>query len=180
VRLTILLFPVLLFCQCSIEITGFNNGYNKLSAQQLKNVLHEKGDISDVVNDKKIHVVNAAQIKASMLKDEKSLVYIWSPNCHGKFCDRLLSCQEYCDERGLELYVVSEYYDWPIMQEQNVLNRPIFTIDTDHYGKNFTPRYLKLFRDDLGPHHNFLEKNQIGSFFFFEKDQLVDVKSKLL
>jgi hypothetical protein len=97
----------------------------------------------------KIAVINGLQLRECIEKCDKSIVYIWSPNCHGRFCYSLDALQRQCDSKGIELFVVAEYYDAEKMGFNYIIEKPVFGIDTEYYKSSKTSKYCSGFIYDL-------------------------------
>ena len=77
------------------------------------------------------------------------MVFIWRPNCHGKYCLSPEIVQRVCDEKGIELFVVAEYFDNEKISISYDIKRPVFGIDVNYYKCNQTSKYLAKFKFDL-------------------------------
>jgi hypothetical protein len=170
---------VVLFTQCG-SINGFYSGYKKLSAVQKNQIIKVNNSSScDIKNNDKIHMISTEQLRSCLKRNEKSLIYQWSPNCHSDVCILISACQDYCNQNGLELYVIAEYYDWDKMQGQNVAKRPIFTLEHNYYKTDYVLKYNRLFLQDLAPNNPLVGKKEYGRFLFFKKDMLVERRNRL-
>ncbi|MVO09157.1 hypothetical protein GOQ30_08280 [Flavobacterium sp. TP390] len=67
---------------------------------------------------------------------------------------------------NLDLYIVAEYYDVELMDNDYNLNNPIFGIDTEFYKTNLTDKYLKKFIVDLTDQYSFYDR-----FYLFENGE---------
>lgn len=97
----------------------------------------------------KVIVVNGKDIKACMQSYENAVLYIMAPKCHGIYCYSPTVLQRKCNERGIELFIVSEYYDGETMTRDYTLNRQIFGIDIDYYHASLVDAYIPKFIEDI-------------------------------
>ncbi len=85
----IYIIVVILFSSCIITNTpGFYSGYSKLTEQEKNNIVFTEPDfdICNLQNDGKIYSTTGTQLQNCILKQQKSLVYIWSPHCSSENC----------------------------------------------------------------------------------------------
>lgn len=111
-----------------------------------------------------IIIMNGIELKSCLSLKRKSLVYIWQPNCHGKFCYSLKMIQDFCNQKNYDFFVVAEYYDLTAMKTQTSLTNSIIGIDTKYYKTNLTNKYLRKFLTDLTN-----SSDVYNNFFLFEK-----------
>jgi hypothetical protein len=163
---------MLLCYSCSINISGIYSNYNKTIKEdpskfiQLKDsalCYSQKNNLKD-----KICVIDGKTLKNCIKKNEKTLIYIWSPNCKSKYCIPLEIIQQRCDEKNIELYIVAEYYDKTRMDYHYDLKNNIFGIDVVHYDSNLISKYMDLFFSDISEQIKYKETND--RFFIFEKN----------
>ena len=114
---------------------------------------------------KQIELINGKTPKRCL--ESKSLVYIWKPNCHGKFCYSLNIILEICNEKEIELYIVAEYYDAEKLSLGYKIDKNIFGTDTRYYKSNRTKVYLSKFLNDLSSN-----EVGIGNFLYFKNKKL--------
>jgi len=101
----------------------------------------------------------------------KVLVYKWSPKCRSKFCLSLNLLQNICDELGIELFVVVEYYDLFLMEKSYHIKSPILGINTSYYKSNLTSKYSKRFYNDL-TNKKYVSKDY-NRLFYFENGNFI-------
>lgn len=97
----------------------------------------------------KVIVSNGKDIKKCMEQYPNSMLYIWSPRCHGSSCYSPMALQRICKEKGIELFIAAEYYDGELMEKDYSLDHPIIGIDTKYYNSSLTSNYLTKFVWDL-------------------------------
>lgn len=169
-----------LLCTSSCKIGGSFQGlysyYNKEYARNPELFEKVQDTTVNICNlqsiTPKVYIINGKQLRQCIKNSDKSLIYIWSPKCKGKFCYPLNILQTKCDNKNIDLYIVSEYYDSKLMQIDYGLKKSIYGIDTEYYKTNLTSQYTKLFFEDLDV--NNLEEEK---FLYYEKGLLSD-KSK--
>ncbi|WP_196885658.1 hypothetical protein [Aureivirga sp. CE67] len=115
-----------------------------------------------------IYKIHGEELKSCLNNYDKSIIYLWSPNCTSDVCIPLDLAQDYCDQNNIELFVVAEYYDAKKMKENYTIERPIFSIDTKFYKTDLTNKYLRAFFEDVTNQ----KMKDFEKFYFFEKDEL--------
>ncbi len=127
---------------------------------------------SATVNDSiKVVLGNGKEVQTCILHYEKALVYIWQPKCHSKFCPSLDILEGKCKQAGMELFVVAEYFDGPLMSKKYTIERPIIGIDTKYYRSNLTSKYTSRFLADLINHKDTISDNR--KMLYFERGKLI-------
>lgn len=124
----------------------------------------------------RVVVVNGIELSACLSDKSECIVYLWAPRCQGVYCYSLNELQKECDRRGLELFVVAEYYDGKLMDQDYGLSRPIFGIDTKYYQSDLTNRYVSLFLEDLTQNDI---KSQESRILYFENGLLKNYFSQI-
>lgn len=160
---------VLLACNsCSIQgnVRGLYSDYAKTKTSNPELLVKFPGSsICEIRNSDtpKVYVINASALKECLKSRDKAIVYIWSSRCPSKFCYSLNLVQQRCDAKGVELFIVAEYYDDELMSFKYRIDHPILGIDTEYYKTNFTSKYMSRFLMDLASVSKFE-----GRFFYFE------------
>ncbi|MDR2011083.1 MAG: hypothetical protein LBQ22_11460 [Bacteroidales bacterium] len=170
-KVLIFLCFILIICQsCTINgsLQGLYSYYNKTDKENEN--LFQKIDSHEVLceikNDQtpKILITNGDILKKCLQEKENSIIYIWSPKCKSGMCYPLDIIQRECNNNGIELFVIAEYYDSEFMNKSYDINCPIIGIDVKYYKSNITSKYLSLFIRDL------TQQNDIhDQFIFFEE-----------
>lgn len=171
----ILLFLVLTFVfqACAIVRTpGFNSGYKRLTAEEQKRVCFVSSveEIPDR-NDGRIMAVTAEQLSTLLKKNDTTLLYLWSPRCSSSSCVSLKAVQDYCDQAKLPLYVLTEYYTDAFPQNE-LLSRPMLSVNEFHYKTSYCNSYMKRFLSELIPDDN-RESDSNHRFLLFTKGSFV-------
>ncbi len=119
-----------------------------------------------------VYLVNGADLKKCVEQQNKSLVYLWRPKCSSDICVSPGVLQSFCEKKGIELFIVAEYYDYEIMSLHHLTKRPILGIDCNYYSSHLTQKYVSRFLADiLGP-----ETTPQGNYFFlFDSGCLVSM-----
>lgn len=125
-------------------------------------------------NSPSIYLINGIELKACLSQYEKSMVFIWGPNCHGKYCFSPTVVQRVCTEKGMELFIVAEYFDNEKMSIDYDIKRPIFGIDFKYYKTNRTSKYLEKFKADLTG-----TDTTNGRILYFENGKFIKSSSEL-
>lgn len=149
----VILFVGLLCISCGSEMefkglfSYYNSTYKSCPSLFSHESILEKGCRN--FNNNKVYVTNGKMMKECLAANQKAVVYVWSPLCQSTTCYRLEFLQQYLDKKGIELYIVSEYYDLESMAVKYKLRRPIFAVDTKYYKSGLTDKYMKRFKWDL-------------------------------
>ena len=148
-----LIIVLALFATSCITINApdIYNGYNKLTKKEKKQVafLDEESRIVNLNNEGQVVAINGIQLQEYATEIDSLLIYIWAPNCTGKGCVLISSCQDYCNSKGYKLAVVAEYYDMQVMNIQNVADIPILVANHNYYNKYFARSNNKRLIEDL-------------------------------
>ena len=115
----------------------------------------------------RVYVINGKSLKECLESRTKAIVYVWSSRCQSELCYSLNLVQQRCDAKGVELFIVAEYYDDELMNFKYRIGHPILGIDTEYYKTNFTSRYMSRFLRDLANVTKFENR-----FFYFENGKL--------
>lgn len=167
---------------CFITNTpGFYSGYKKLNPEQKQSIIFvgDQTTICDLSNDQKIYSITAAHLLNCLKKNESSIVYFWSPNCHSKSCISLLAAENYCNKNKFRLYVITDYYDLEKTKIQNVTSSPILSVNHQYYKTDYCDRYIKLFTNELIRNKKLGAEEYYNRFFIFKTDSLVRTQNEL-
>lgn len=164
---------MIFFSGCIITNTpGFYSGYSKLSENEKHNIIFTDTnfDICNLKNEGKIYSISGIQLQNCILKKEKTLVYIWSPNCNSEKCYSMELLQSYCEKNGFSFFVISEYYDMDKMKVEmlKLKQYPMFSINERYYKTRYCNKYFKLFIKDLLTNQIFEEDDIYSNIFIFE------------
>ena len=109
-------------------------------------------------------------MKECLKKNEKSIVYLWSPKCKSDVCFPLEIIQSFCSKNNLSLFIVSEYYDAEMMASKYDLERNILAVDTKHYKANLVSSYVNRFMKDIDED---LERKIGHRYLYFDGDKFM-------
>ena len=105
-------------------------------------------DLLSMENDGRIYAINGKQMQKMVQAHPKAIVYQWSPHCTSEACLSLSAIQTLCDNNGIALFVVADYFHDAFSQNQ-VLSRPLFIADEKHYKTDVCNKLKKRFYIDL-------------------------------
>jgi hypothetical protein len=129
---------------------GFYSGYKKLApAEQGRIRFIPNGQPIPAADGRLIYAVTGPSLLRSLPPSDTTVVYLWSPHCHGANCASLQSAQNVCTRNGYQLYVVAEYYDMASINLQPALAKPLLAVNQQHYKADYCPKYVRLFQADL-------------------------------
>lgn len=160
-------------CSCTIKgsFRGLYSYYGKTKSSHPELLLKPAPDssICEMKNEgnPRVYVINGNSLKKCLEKTGSAIVYIWSPGCKSELCYSLNLVQQECDKKGVDLYIVSEYYEYGQMSLRYRIRRPILGIDTEYYKTNLTSKYLSRFLRNLGSSARFEKR-----FFYFENGRM--------
>ena len=173
-KIFILFFIIQTIISCKINgnLKGLLSNYNNSNSEKPEIFYHSKQneDISNIklVSPAKIIIINGKQIKKQIENYQKTLIYIWRPNCRGILCIPPELIQKNCDLKKIELFIVSEYYDNKQMEINYNLKNPIYGIDVDYYNSNITTNYIAKFKFDLS-----IYAKTNNRYLYFEKGNYI-------
>ena len=153
---------------------GESNFMTALSSEQ-KNMVYWTSDstsLEGLVNDGRIYAINPNQLKELLKSKEIAIVYKWLPTCTSENCTSLGLTQSYCDEKGVELYVVADNYNDAFSQIEDIKN-PMFSINSGYYVKtNYLLNKLQeqFYKELLGEKY---DKKNYHRFYYFENGEFV-------
>jgi hypothetical protein len=167
----------LCFCSCAIIRTpGLFCGYNRLSEIEKSHIIFIDQDFSICnlpVIDSNMYAVNGSQLRNCLVHNDTSLIYFWSPHCGSSYCISIAACQEYCNAKNYQLYIVADYYEIEPKLLQNNTVSPIFVANHTYYNRRYVNGINKRFRTDLLGGQHLDKEDQYKRFFLFKTDSLV-------
>jgi hypothetical protein len=178
----------ILFSSCIVINTpeytpGFYSGYSELTEQEKNNIVFTEPDfdICNLQNDGKIYSITGTQLQNCILKQPKSLVYIWSPHCSSENCYSLDLMQAFCEKNGFTFFVISEYYDSEMLKVEitKLKQYPMFSINEKYYKTRYCNRYSMLFVKDLLSDEIFKKDYKFNRYFIFENGKLQSTSFKI-
>ena len=101
---------------------------------------------------------------------EKAIIYRWLPVCKSEDCTSLGLTQSYCDEKGIELYVITDSYTEAFTQIDSIKN-PMFSIDIAKFRiepKDFDDDLF--YKELLGDKY---DKKNYDRFYYFENGEFI-------
>ncbi len=173
-----ILLLLLSLSSCVIHFVN-DNYYTYLSPEQQSSI--KKLESFDSTKDGYIYEVSGKQLMTELIQNEKSLVYVFSNGCKSDACYPLSQIRDYAKENNLKLYMVMTSYNSLDNSLNQKIGVPLYSINAEAYGETKTRKYQKRFRQEIG-HEQYLElmnEKWLGSYCFFEKDQIVDIKRYL-
>ena len=169
-----LLFFIISSCSFNGSFGGLVSCYKKTNSANpdLISAVSDNVNLCElsISDTPKVYSINGLRLRDCLNDYNKSIVYIWQPNCSGSFCVSLELVQLFCNTNEIELFIVADYYDNKKMNIVYDIDHPIFGIDVKYYKSNFTSKYRRKFVNDLTNIKN-VENNM---FFLFENNTLVD------
>lgn len=171
---------VLLALLSSCSINGTLQGllsYYDQTQKESKVDFVKISEVSDCLrsgsDSAKVLVANGTELRNCLHGYENSVVYIWSPKCKSQYCYSLDLLQETCRQKGIELFIVAEYYDSYYMSKYYDITHPIIGADVKYYKTNFTSKYLSKFISDLtnGTYVLYIRNNIYCNFLSFKNGE---------
>ena len=143
-----------------------------LTSEQKNNVYwtSDSTSLSDLTNDGRIYAINPNQMKELLATKEKAIIYRWLPICKSENCTSLGLTQSYCDEKGIELFVITDSYTEAFTQIESIKN-PMFSIDIACFRIEIKDYDDDLFyKELLGDKYDTKNYNR---FYYFENGEFV-------
>ena len=158
-----------------VSFKGLYSYYN-VANKEKPTIFFKTNDLNLICSKKKdsnykVLIINGSSLKQCIKENTKSIIYMWSPNCHSKNCIPLQLIQKHCEENNYKLYVVSEYYDSDKMDYEYGLSNSLYAIDTEFYKTDLTTKYLDKFFKDIDL--NLVVSSTYNRYFYFEKDKFI-------
>ncbi|MBK9726517.1 MAG: hypothetical protein IPO86_00270 [Saprospiraceae bacterium] len=176
------IFSIFSFSNCFITNTpGFYSGYSKLTEEQKKSIIfvEENTSFCDLKNDQRIYSISANQLLKCLKRNQTSIIYFWSPNCHAKSCISLVAAQKYCDNNNYTLYIITEYYDLEKIKIQNNVSLSMLAVNHEYYKTDYCNKYVDLFTKEIVKNKKLTKPELHNRFFVFKADSLVKTKAIL-
>jgi len=165
------------------ETPGFYSGYKELPKTTQDSIIFTNTslDISKIKNDGKIYSITGHQLIESLKKTDSVMVYFWSIYCSSKSCVPLNIIEQYCKNKNLDLFVITEYYhDFSqIRLQYRSLEKPLFSINEQFYKTQYCNKYIKLFRNDLLINQDVSSDDILNNYFVFNKGILTETMKVL-
>lgn len=144
VKYSVFYLLLLLNTSCAI-VNSMKSGYVKNNPDDF--MVEYSGDLDSLVYDGKVYVITMEQLKEHLAKHDTSLVYAWSPYCHGSACCYPPMFEDYCKNHNLHPVVWTTYIREETLPAVGTLTAPIVFIDPKMTGLNLYPSYSgKLIR----------------------------------
>lgn len=173
---TAIISVALLAQSCAITNSpGFHSGYKKLPAMEQEKIRFIPANQAiPEASGRLIYAVNARSLLNAMQPGDSTLVYVWSPYCHGSNCASLQSVQDICRQKGYQLYVVAEYFaDMEQINLQPTLDKPLLAINHQVYKSDYCPKYTRLFEAELRQGAQLPDSLQYARFYLFKGSHFV-------
>jgi len=168
---------LLLFSSCLIRFTGITNDYDLLTESQ-KSKIKKLNDFNSLEKDH-IYELTGPQLLNELKKYDKSLVYYFANGCSAEDCLPLQIIANYAAEFDYNLFLIMSGYGGLKHTEDQNIYAPLFCINTDYYKSNKSKIYAANFKTDIGLTEYLGDNIFLGSYLFYEKDKLIDVKERI-
>jgi hypothetical protein len=163
----------------SIQLSGYNSGYKKLSTDQKSRVvvLEQKSSIRQLSNSDTIYKIKADQLLEFMASEDSVLVHFWSPNCSAPLCYPLDYVHKAYASTGYTLIIIADYFDMEVINGQSIegLQYPLFAVNGEYYDTDICYKYHERFVADLLKQ----DKKNIEKFTLYTRHMLFS-KGKLV
>lgn len=172
----ILLFVLALVIQsCCIKIVppyrGSADFMMNLTSEQKNMVIwtSDSTSLTNLTNDGRIYAVNPKQLKELLMTKEKAMVYKWLPACTSENCISLGLAESYCNEKGIELYVVLDSYEDAFTQIESIRN-PMFSKNVGYFQYETKDVDELFYKELLGDKY---DKKNYYRFYYFENGEFI-------
>lgn len=160
--------------QSCIEINS--SGYSTLSEQEKAHVKVCRSSLNGITKDGNLYKVNVKQVKSWLQHKHMAIVYAYLPFCSGESGRDPIDVKKKCDERHLDLIVISSVYDdlFPICKKTNF---PIFVIDQTPYKTDNYQKYSYEFYSALTNTKS--DNGEWETYHLFKNGQYIESYSSL-
>ena len=174
---TLPMLLILLVIQSGCIVMGYRNHFSRdLTPEQQSKVVWDAtdNDLLSMENDGRIYAINGKQMQKMVQANPKAIVYQWSPHCTSEACLFLSAIQTLCDNNGIALFVVADYFHDAFSQNQ-VLSHPLFIANEKHYKTDVCHKLEKRFYIDLLGENTYNETKEISwyRYAYFENGKFV-------
>ena len=174
------ILSILFLSSCiTIELSGYNSGYRKLSAEEKSRivVLEDESSIDQLSNKDTIYKIKADQLLDFMQSRDSVLVHFWSPNCSAPLCYPLDHVGEAYQSEGYTLIIIADYFDMEVIRAQKLdaLKYPLLAVNGEYYDTDICYKYHERFIADLLKQ----DKKSIEKFTLYTRHMLFS-KGKLV
>ncbi len=148
---TIPVLLMLLIVQGGCAIIGYRTHFSRdLTPEQQSKVVWgaTNDELLSLTNDGRIYAINGKQLKQLVEAQPKAIVYRWSPHCTSESCLILGAMQTFCDQNGITLFVVADYFHESFSQIHAISN-PLYIANEHYYKTSICHKLEKRFYIDL-------------------------------
>ena len=168
---------ILLMSSCIIRFVGVHHDYDLLSPQEKERI--KKLETFDSLQSNYVYEINAPQLLLALAAHEKSLVYMFANGCTSDNCIPLSNIERFAEDNDYQLFLIMNgYYNLDKSLSQQ-LNSPLFSINSDYYGSSKIKKHKTAFKKELGYYQVSKEQKHPGSYLFFSKDSLIEIKKSI-
>ena len=171
---------LLLFTQCCrmIALVGIRTHFERdLSKEEQQKVVwtSENTSICSLENDSLVYAISGEQLKNCISQYDKVIVYYWDAHCSADACHPLSAMQQFCDEQGMEFFVVTEFYMDCFSQIGSLKSHPLLVANERYYGTDKCKKLFELFFTDLIGKENYEKNKEISwyRYLYFEHGDFV-------
>lgn len=168
-KLIQIFFFILLCFTTSCEIKGVYSGYKQLTKNEKTLICNYNAKYSDTC---KYIRITGLQLQEELIKNSKSLVFIWVPHCKGKWCLSLDYYKKYAIQHDCKLYIVADAYEMKEIQLNSTAISRIYFINTDYYNSNYRLKYRKAFVRELTSGSFIADSVLYANHFYFSGNAL--------
>lgn len=174
---TILILLLLLIFQSGCVVMGYRTHFSRdLTPEQQSKVVWgvTNDELLSMTNDGRIYAINGKQMRQLVEAQPKAMVYQWSPHCTSKSCQPLSAMQSFCDQNGIALFVVADYFHDSFTQI-HALSNPLYIADERYYKTSVCSKLEKQFYIDLLGEETYNATKEISwyRYAYFEKGKFV-------
>lgn len=178
IKFLLLGLGITLISSCIITRTpGFYSGYKRLDKnEKSKVVILNDLDSIPVFRDSNTYAITAVHLEKILTKSSNSIVYFWSPNCSGSVCISIPAFQKFCSSNGYNPIIISEYFDYEMLDIQEVKPSSVFAINHWHYKTDYCNTYVRRFKESLFKSFNIEYNKGIFSKYLYFDGKVLSTK----
>ena len=168
-----LLFFLFSCCiSCSIYIRGVKSNISTVMTRDISLIksYSDKTDICDIsyTDTSKVILLNGKDFHDCIITKGKVVIYVWDGHCKGSYCYSLNAMQDYFRDKDIAFYILSEYYDYDLMNAKYNIDYPIIGIDPKYYNTDIVRIYIKRFFKDME-----IERTNLNRILFLENGKYI-------
>ncbi len=132
------------------QTPGFYSGFERLPELQRKKVVvvNNKNTLPPLI-DSNTYAITAKHLAQLVKEKAPCVVYLWSPHCGATACISIRAFNQFCEKNNYNAIVISEYFDFEMLDIESVAPSSVFAINHWHYGTDYCNKYVRRFQESF-------------------------------